>query len=76
MAVVGRKRPPSSSKGSVSRNKHKIGYDSSWKLDFPWHIPVYDTTESTVVGLLCSLCKRYGTKPRNHSLTWTMEPCT
>ena len=59
-------RNPSSDSLTVT-NKHKVGYSASWTTDFPWHVPVYDTssTESTVVGLLCSLCKQHNTKQRN-----------
>ena len=58
MAVARRKRGRSStSDGSVTQSKHKIGYRTSWKTDFPWHIPVYDDSEPTVIGLLCSICK-------------------
>ena len=44
----------SSSDGFVTRSKHKICYDASWKMDYQWYIPVYDSTASTVVGLLFS----------------------
>jgi len=71
--IVGRKRLRSSSDGFTTRGKHKIGYSTSWKTDFPWHTPVYDSSESTIIGLLCSVCKRHGTKPRNHSAIWTLE---
>ena len=74
--IAGRKRPRSSSDGFTTRGKHKIGYRASWKTDFPWHTPVYDSSESTVIGLLCSVCKRHGTKPRNHSAIWTTRVCT
>ena len=33
----------SSSDGFVTRSKHKIGYDASWKTDYQWYIPVYDS---------------------------------
>ena len=47
----------SSSDGSVTRSKHKIGYNASWKMDYQWYIPVYDSFASTVVGLLLCVCK-------------------
>lgn len=76
MAFARRKRPRSASfDRSVTQSKHKIGYNTSWKTDFPWHIPVYDSSESTVIGLLCSVCKRHGTKQRNSVGTWTDQPC-
>ena len=58
MAVARRKRARCSSAiGTSTLSKHKIGYATSWKTDFPWHIPVYDESKNTVVGLLCSICK-------------------
>ena len=55
----------------VTRSKHKIGYDTSWKTDYQWYIPVYDSSASTVVGLLFSVCKQHGTKQRNSARAWT-----
>ena len=55
----------SSSDGFVTRSKHKIGYDVSWKTDYQWYNPVYDSSASTVVGLLFSVCKQLSTKQRN-----------
>ena len=49
------------------------------KAEFPWHVPVYNeegNSESCVVGLLCSICQRHGTKQRNRAGTWTDKPCT
>ena len=73
--MAGRKRPHSSSASLTAANKHKVGYNVSWKDDFLWHIPVYDGTGSTVTGLLCSLCKRHHTKQRNSVGTWMEKPC-
>ena len=67
--IAGRKRPRLSSDGFTTRGQHKIGYNASWKTDFPWHTPVYNSSESTVFGLLCCVCKRHGTKPRNQETT-------
>jgi len=80
-----RKRPsPSTSSSvdvSVKKAKHRLGYDSCWQTDYPWHIPVYDNDdddddEKTVIGVLCALCKHYSVKQRNKSGTWTEKPCT
>lgn len=68
-----------SGKGPAKKAKHKNEYDVHWKDQFPWHIPVYSeegNSESSVVGLLCSICKHHGTKQRNHVGTWTDNPCT
>ena len=74
--IASRKRPRLSSDGFTTRGKHKIGYNASWKTDFPWHTPVYNSSESTVIGLLCCVCKRHSTKPRNHFAIWTTQACT
>ena len=66
----------SSSDGFVTRSKHKISYDASWKTDYQWYIPVYDSSASTIVGLLFSVCKQHGTKQRNNAGTWTDKPYT
>ena len=42
----------SSSDSFVTRSKHKIGYKASWKTDYQWYIPVYDSSASIIVGLL------------------------
>ena len=77
LSMAGRKRPRSSSDSSTdSTNKHKVGYSASWKDDFPWHVPVHDSTGSTVTGLLCSLCKQHNMKQRNGVGTWTEKPCS
>ena len=48
MAVAHRKRAHCSSAiGTSTLSKHKIGYATSWKTDFPWHIPVYDESETS-----------------------------
>ena len=63
LKMAGRKMPRSSSDSSTDlTNKHKVGYSASWKEDFPWHVPVYDSAGSMVTGLLCSLCKQHNTK--------------
>ena len=59
--MAGRKKLRSSSDDSLTKSKHKMGYSASWKMDFPWHTPVYtyDTENSTsAVSLLCSLCQQ------------------
>ena len=38
---------------------HHIGHNVVWEKDFPWHVPVYNTAGTTVVGLLCLICKRH-----------------
>ena len=49
MAVAHRKRARSSSTtGTSTLRKHKIGYTTSWTTDFP----VFDDSETTVVGLV------------------------
>ena len=56
------------------KSKHKLGYNVTWKDEFPWHFPVYveeGNAESGVSGLLCSICQRHGTKQRNSAGTWT-----
>ena len=63
----------------AKKAKHKIEYNVHWKVEFPWHVPVYseeDNSESGVIGLLRSLCKRHGTKQCNRTGTWTDKPCT
>ena len=44
---------------------HHIGHNVRvvWEKDFPWHVPVYNTAGTTVVGLLCLICKRHNTRP-------------
>ena len=63
----------------VKKDKHRLGYDSTWLTDYPWHVPVYENDEddeSTVIGVLCLLCKQHKVKQRNKSETWTEKPCT
>lgn len=63
----------------AKKAKHKIEYDKRWKEEFPWHVPVYNeegNSKSCVVGLLCSICQRHGTKQHNRAGTWTDKPCT
>ena len=63
----------------AKKAKHKIEYDKHWREEFPWHVPVYieeGNSESCVVGLLCSICQRHGTKQRNRAGIWTDKPCT
>ena len=74
--MAGRKRPRSSSDSVTATNKHKVGYCASWKEEFPWHVPVYDSAGSTVTGLLCSLCKQRNTKQQNNVGIWTDKPCS
>ena len=74
-SMAGKRRPRWSSACSTATSKHMVGYNASWKEDFPWHIPVYDAAGSTVTGLLCSLCKQHQTKQRNSAGTWTKKPC-
>ena len=74
--MAGRKRPCSSSDSARAVKKHKVGYSASWKEEFPWHVPVYDSAGSTVAGLLCSLCKQHNMKQRNNVGTWTDKPCS
>ena len=60
------------------KSKHKLGYNITWKDEFPWHFPVYveeGNAESGVSGLLCSIRQRHGTKQRNSAGTWTEKPC-
>ena len=42
--------------------KHHMGHNVVWEKDFPWHVPVYNTAGTTVVGLLCLICKRHNTR--------------
>ena len=63
----------------AKKAKHKIEHDKRWKEEFLWHVPVYNeegNSESCVVGLLCSICQRHGTKQRNRAGTWTDKPYT
>ena len=32
-------------------NKHKNGYNPDWKADFPWHVPVNDSSDSEATAL-------------------------
>ena len=56
-AVYSRKRTHcSSATGETAvQSKHKIGYNASRKTDFPWHIPVFDDTETNIIDLLSLL---------------------
>ena len=74
-SMAGKRLPRLSSACSTATSKHKIGYNASWREDFPWHIPVYDAAGSTVTGLLCFLCKQHQTKQRNSAGTWTEKTC-
>ena len=76
MAKQRHRSESSSSDGFVTRSKHKIGYNASWKTDYRWYIPVYDSSASTVVGLLYSVCKQHGIKQRNSAGTWSDKLCT
>ena len=65
--------------GPSKKSKHRVEYDHHWLEEFSWHTPVYSeegNADSLLVGLLCSLCTRHGTKQRNNSGTWTSKPCT
>ena len=57
MAKQRHRSESSSSDGFVTRSKHKISYNVSWKTGCQWYIPVYYSSVSTVVGLLFSVCK-------------------
>ena len=64
---------------ATKKSDHKLEYDVCWKEEFPWHPPVYreeGISESSVTGLLCSVCQCCGTKRHNHSGTWTDKVCT
>ena len=80
--VMASSRKRARSSGAISVNKHRVGYNPSWSDDYPWHLPVYDVdsegseSPGTVVGLLCSLCKRHQMKQRNNVGTWTEKPCS
>ena len=37
----------------AKKSKHKLGYNSDWKEEFPWHSPEDDS--AVIRGLLCSL---------------------
>ena len=58
------------------QSKHKIGYSTSRKMDFPWvqHIPIFDDSETTTIILLCSICKQHGATQRNSLVIWTDKP--
>ena len=76
--LIGRKRRLSQHVGAG--NKHKNGYNPDWKVDFPWHVPVNDSSDSeaTATGgivLFCSICKRHRTKQKNNAGNWTARPC-
>ncbi len=58
------------------QSHHRVGYDSSWEREFPWHQPVFDASNTTVEGLLCNICKRHRTGQRNKAGTWSTKPCT
>ncbi len=58
------------------QSHHRVGYDSSWEREFPWHQPVFDTSNTTVEGLLCNICKQHRTGQRNKAGTWSTKPCT
>ncbi len=59
------------------QSHHRVGYDSSWEREFPWHQPVFDASNTTVEGLLCNICKRHRTGQRNKAGTWSStKPCT
>ena len=49
----------------VYTKKHKIGYNPAWKSECPWIQLVHGGGESTVVGTMCSICQRHGTKQQN-----------
>ena len=48
--LIGRKRRLSQDTGPG--NKHKICYNPNWKSDFPWHVPVYDSSDSEATRAL------------------------
>lgn len=61
-----------------SKSKHRLGYNMGWTTTFPWHVPVHaekGNPTSDVIGLLCSLCQRHNTRPRNGTGTWVDTPC-
>ena len=37
---------------------------------------MYGSDETTVIGILCALCKQHNVQQRNKSGTWTEKPCT
>ena len=42
MLTCGMKRMKRASHGSaVKKAKHKVEYDTRWKEEFPWHVPVW-----------------------------------
>ena len=71
--IASRKRRRSSSETSAA--KRKVGFCTTCKQDFTWHEPV-NAAAGTVVGVLCSLCKRHHRRLRNIVETWTKKPRT
>ena len=33
----------------AKKSEHKLGYNSEWKEEFPWHSPVYAEDDSAVI---------------------------
>ena len=64
----------SCNEGGITRAvaKHRIGYNPSWKIIFPWHVAVKEKSDSgsssagplLVTGLLCWLCRRHQIRQR------------
>ena len=64
---------PSTSKRSSGG--HREGWDTSFSDSYPWAVPVEDRDEpDKIVGVLCKLCRKHGTRQQNHAGTWTDKP--
>ena len=65
--MAGRKRPRSSSACSTATSKHKVGYNDSWKEDFPFPSMTPRGVLSQVCSVLCvSSTKRNSGTAREH----------
>ena len=60
---------------SDTGSKHVVGYNSKWREEFAWLVPERNDA-GAVVGMFCSLCKRYNCKNKsNQSAVWNETPC-
>ena len=61
----------------VKKAKHREGYNSDWKEQYPWLVPVVDRDKpEEIFGLLCGLCQRHKMTQRSGAGTWVSKPCT
>ena len=55
-----------------SSGGHRERWDVYFSDSYLWAVPVEDRDEpGKIIGVLCKLCRKHGTRQQNHAGTWT-----